>query len=386
VTKDSIARGDVLVASGHYETTQTIDVALKTVKQLSYVVKQRGAIKLHIGTAEVYGKIVFFDRNELLEDGEDVLCQLRLEHPVVTRRGDRFILRRPTPTETIGGGHVIDAHGKRYRFGQETMEMLARKKEGTPEELIVSALVEKKILSFKELSQETGLQLESIREIIETQDSKLTMLPSGEVTVVTVTHSLRESLTQELQQYHQEHPLREGMKKAELIQIYTQTFPKRLTEWLLQSETETFQMHGPLVSHIQHVAHPPKQWKKRVEQVVHALKEEGLKVSTLEEHFQAQQLPETLYTDLVHYLTREELIIQIDDKLYFHREPFTDAVKKLYNDTSDEFLLQDAKESTDLTRKYLVPFLEKLDQIGLTVRVENVRKWREERVEQWLKK
>ncbi|WP_370621794.1 hypothetical protein [Bacillus sp. JCM 19034] len=52
-------RGNVLVESGHFDQTNIIDVSLKTVNDLQYVLKQRGAIKVHIATAEVYGEIVF---------------------------------------------------------------------------------------------------------------------------------------------------------------------------------------------------------------------------------------------------------------------------------------------------------------------------------------
>ncbi len=73
------------------------------VGDLEHIVKQRMPIKCHIGTAEVMGKIVFFDRNELSNAEGEILCQLRLEEEVVAKRGDRFILRRPSPQETIGG-------------------------------------------------------------------------------------------------------------------------------------------------------------------------------------------------------------------------------------------------------------------------------------------
>jgi selenocysteine-specific elongation factor len=40
-----------------------------------------------------------------------------------------------------------------------------------------------------------------------------------------------------------------------------------------------------------------------------------------------------------------------------------------------EFEVGVAKDVLDLSRKYMIPFLEKLDAMGLTKRVENKRVW-----------
>ncbi|MEW8987672.1 MAG: selenocysteine-specific translation elongation factor, partial [Bacillus sp. (in: firmicutes)] len=160
VSKEDIERGDVLVSSEHFNITRTVDVAIHMVEDLEYLVKQRMPIKCHIGTAEVMGRIVFFDRNELKADSGEILCQLRLEEEIVTKRGDRFILRRPSPQETIGGGWVIDPKGEKYRFGHQTIEELAKKKEGSPTERLTAALIEAKSLSIDELIKRTSLDQE----------------------------------------------------------------------------------------------------------------------------------------------------------------------------------------------------------------------------------
>ena len=78
VSKEDLERGDVLVSSEHFIVTKTVDVAIRVVEDLDHMVKQRMPIKLHIGTTEVMGRIVFFDRNELKEENGEILCQLRL--------------------------------------------------------------------------------------------------------------------------------------------------------------------------------------------------------------------------------------------------------------------------------------------------------------------
>src|SRR5690625_1127125 len=109
ISHQEITRGDVLVADDFFSISDRIDVVFHTLKGLKYPIKQRQPIKLYISTSEVMGKIIFFDRNEVKgTDTHDILCQLQLEEKVVVTRGDRFILRKPTPVETIGGGWVIE--------------------------------------------------------------------------------------------------------------------------------------------------------------------------------------------------------------------------------------------------------------------------------------
>lgn len=139
-----IKRGDVIVTSTNFTLSTMMDVSLNSVNHLQYPVKQRTPIQFYCGTTESSGYIVFFDRNELRE-GSEVLCQIRLENPIVVRRGDRFIIRRPSPAETIGGGWVIGTAGEKYRFGEETIQKLLQQREANPEERVLDLLSTKKV-------------------------------------------------------------------------------------------------------------------------------------------------------------------------------------------------------------------------------------------------
>jgi selenocysteine-specific elongation factor len=50
-----------------------------------------------------------------LAPGGAGLVEIRLETPVVAARGDRLILRRPSPATTLGGGEVLDPRWRRHR-------------------------------------------------------------------------------------------------------------------------------------------------------------------------------------------------------------------------------------------------------------------------------
>ncbi len=68
-------------------------------------------VKLFIGAAEMIARVRLIGA-EALAPGESGWLQLETPEPVVAARGDRYILRRPSPGETIGGGVVLDPKPK----------------------------------------------------------------------------------------------------------------------------------------------------------------------------------------------------------------------------------------------------------------------------------
>ncbi|MDM5225786.1 selenocysteine-specific translation elongation factor [Cytobacillus sp. NJ13] len=375
VSKEDIERGEVLVSSEHFSVTKTIDVAVRMVGDLEHIVKQRMPIKCHIGTAEVMGKIVFFDRNELSNSEGEILCQLRLEEEIVAKRGDRFILRRPSPQETIGGGWVIDPNGEKYRFGQKTIEDLSRKKEGTPKDRIKAALSEDKVLSVSEITAKTSLDELTVKEILKEEDFQ--SINRKEFTLLVIREAIEEEIADRLNEFHLENPMKQGVNKAELLQAMQNKYPKTLVEFVLNSgiEERAFQRKGQFLQNKGFNPHVPKSWQKRTDNLLAELKKDGYKVKPFDEYYASVGIPENLKGDLKRYLEDQEIVVPLDAQYYWHGDHFREAVEELKTSTAAEFEVGNAKEVLGLSRKYMIPFLEKLDSLGITRRAENKRIW-----------
>jgi selenocysteine-specific elongation factor len=376
VSKDDLERGEVLVSSDHFIVTNTIDVAIRVVEDLDHLVKQRTPIKCHIGTTEVMGRIVFFDRNELKEDNGEILCQLRLDEKIVTKRGDRFIVRRPSPQETIGGGWIIDPRGNKYRFGQQTIEELEKKKAGTPAERIIAALYEAKCLDKLELIKRTALDEDTLMTNLENE--QFVQISSKEYTLAALVGMIEEDVKDRLVDFHETNPMRPGLNKAELLQDMKKEFSKTLLEFIIENGIS----QGIFVRKEQYIRlsefqpHVPKNWEKRTENLLLALKKDGLKVAYLNDYIKDAGIPDSLVVELKRFLEDQGKIVQLDDQYAWNGELFADAVQKLRSHTGDEFEVPQAKEAVDLSRKYMIPFLERLDSLGYTKRVENKRVWK----------
>ena len=107
VDNNQAQRGDVVAPRGVYRATSVVDVELCCLKSVPRPLKHRAKLRLHSATYEVAAQVILFDR-ECLEPGESAFAQLRLITPVLLLNGDPFVLRSHSPSQTVGGGTVLD--------------------------------------------------------------------------------------------------------------------------------------------------------------------------------------------------------------------------------------------------------------------------------------
>lgn len=125
IAKDKIARGDMIVALDAHAPTRRIDAELDIAPGAKKGLVQWMPVRLHHATAEVGAHIV------LLEDGHNgpggrTRAQLVLEKPIAAYAGDRFVLRDPSASITLGGGRFLDLRApERKRRTAERAAVLA---------------------------------------------------------------------------------------------------------------------------------------------------------------------------------------------------------------------------------------------------------------------
>ncbi len=133
VEKPDLARGNVLGLPGAWHPTTLIDAWLRYLPGAHLPLEHDDPVKLFVGAAEVSGRVRLLDKERVLP-GEQSWIQVRLDSPLVAAYGDRYILRRPSPPETIGGGVILDtAPGQRWkRFRPEVVRRFEELMKGDP--------------------------------------------------------------------------------------------------------------------------------------------------------------------------------------------------------------------------------------------------------------
>ncbi len=123
VSRDEVARGDVIVAAAELQPSFRVDVALTWITPDAR--PDGGArVAVHHGTRETPAR--------LAELGGRYF-QLRLEQPLVPARGDRLVIRSLAPPDTLGGGVVLDPDPPRHGPGRDLLARLTRLERGEPE-------------------------------------------------------------------------------------------------------------------------------------------------------------------------------------------------------------------------------------------------------------
>ncbi len=127
VSKEQVARGNVVALPGSLAPTTLIDVHLRTVGSgMGKPLRHNQPVDFFCGAAETPARTRLLDA-EALEAGQEGWVQLRLETPVAVQRGDRFILRQASPSRTLGGGVVVNPYpGRRWRrFWLRTVRLVS---------------------------------------------------------------------------------------------------------------------------------------------------------------------------------------------------------------------------------------------------------------------
>ena len=125
VDKGELERGMTVVRPGTVAPFSVIGLRLAVLPSASGPVEHDEAVKVHVGTAEGMARVSVLE-GDLIAPGEERWAQLRLASPVVAARGDRLVVRRPSPPETLGGGMVADTSGGRSKRRSEALDLLVR--------------------------------------------------------------------------------------------------------------------------------------------------------------------------------------------------------------------------------------------------------------------
>jgi len=126
-------------------------------------------ISFHHFAAEARAGVRVLGGNGIAPGGSS-LAQLRLSTPVAALPGDRFVARRLSPVETIGGGVVLDplAPAVRGRLGPEAFAALSALESGSLADRLVFwvELARERGAAEETLAQRAGVRPEAVREAL----------------------------------------------------------------------------------------------------------------------------------------------------------------------------------------------------------------------------
>lgn len=241
LSTQDLQRGNVLTTPGWLEPSQLIDVQLKLLPDSPRPLRHNQEVEVFSGATEVLGYTRLLGLRQL-EPGQTGWVQLRLHERIPVIKGDRFIIRQPSPSLTIGGGVVVDPLPRRRhrRFRPDLLKHLDTLLAGTPEDVLLADLDRRGPIPANTLIADSRLPAAVAAAALETllnQDDVFSLvevgpinnLPNSKTLVASRTGwaTLLAQITTILLDYHARFPLRLGIQRSELksrLKIETRLF------------------------------------------------------------------------------------------------------------------------------------------------------------------
>ncbi|WP_119065414.1 selenocysteine-specific translation elongation factor [Aggregatilinea lenta] len=365
VEKDQIRRGDVLGLPGAWHPTVLCDAWLRLLPGAHHPLKHDDPVKIFVGAAEVMGRARVLDRDAVLP-GEEAAIQLRLDAPLVAAPGDRFIVRRASPPETIGGGVILDpAPGQRWkRFRPDVIERFRVLREGDPVAVVLADLAQ-----ARGPVRADDLPLSPDQWAQALADGQAIDLGAGWVAHADVWARLADQAVAALETFHAAEPLRLGMPREMLADrlrldaaAYGAIEGRLAAEGLIAAENGAIRLptHAPRFTTAQETG--LRQLWRAVERAPHSPPT----------YAQACEIAGDAVVQ--HLIERGELVRLSADVILTPdvlREWIAFTRETLERD--GEIALPALRDRFGTTRRYALDFLERLDALAITRRKGDVR-------------
>lgn len=371
--KTLVKRGAILGKPGELFPTSIINAQIKVSPFSKRPLYHQEKIYLYHLSQEVMGK-VFLLQNEHLNPGESSPVQIRLHSPIVPFFSDPIVIRFLSPSLTAGGGIVIDTHPPKLRKGK--LWFFQQNSQFSPEErVILTPLTRSFEKSLSQISQETGVKKEKIREKAEIlqKEGKIKNL-SGEV-YVTKRKLLeaREILKKSLHEFMEKNVFLPQMSIEELHTRLSLPFSRELFHALLKE----LAVEGVLKQRGEKIVISQRKMPRKLIRIKQEIlsKIEGAPPTREMELLSLKGFSQKEILEILEFLAKEGEIIKLKDGAYIKKDEYEKALQNILNFLKGrgKITVKEAKEILNWGRRATISFLEYLDYVKITQRKEDHR-------------
>ena len=376
ISLEKIRRGEVVTKPGQYQTTRRLDARLRLLADVNLPLKHNTEVKLFVGASETIATLRLLGA-ETLNPGEEAWIQLELRDPIVTVRGDRYILRRPSPAETLGGGEIVDCQpkGRHKRFDQAVLDKLTSLAEGSPADVLYQASLTNGADTLKNLIRDARLEEADAQEAVNAlfAEEKIIELEESFVIATTQWDALSERAIQMVKSYHEKFPLRRGIPREELksrLKISTRLFNAMLKNL---EDAESLVQADRSVTMPGHGIHFDNAQQAKVEALMRRFEQNPFSPPTIKAS--QKEVGEEIFNALVEL---GELAV-VSGEVAFRKSDHEKMIEIALGHIQKEgkITVAEARDLFDTSRRYVLALLENLDAMGVTMREGDYRILRE---------
>jgi len=386
---EQLQRGQVVTLPGLLRPTQLVDLRLRLLPDAPAPLQHSQEVDFFCGAAEVVARTRLLDA-EVIPLGGEGWVQVRLREPVAVAAGDRFILRRPSPSRTLGGGRVVNPHPKRHhrRFHPETIARLETLARGQPEDILLQALQEREPGGARETVAASGLggaATGALDKLLSTgQVSFLGMSEEAVPAAQAVASNrylvssagwqhLKQRLYSVLVDHHDQHPLRLGMPREELKsrlqprrawpgRLFNELVGRAVAEGVVVEEEE-------FIRSADHVLRFSPQQQKQVDALLGRFRAQPYTPPSVAE------ATASTGPDVLQALIEAKTLTRVNEGVLFLAETYHEMVERIVVHLRSEgsITVAQVRDMFATSRKYALPLMEHLDERRVTRRVGDKR-------------
>jgi selenocysteine-specific elongation factor len=301
--------------------------------------------------------------------------EIHLDEDAVLVPGDRFVLRRPAPVDTVGGGVVVDAHPPRPRqasgaaFAEEAVEL----------EPAILLRLDRAGAAGREIG-DLAAELGATREQLEPHLAQLeragdTVRSGARVFAGVSWRELAGTVLDALAAFHRDEHLSSGPSREDLRSRLCRTMPQDawrqlLDELIAAGDVRSAGDKVALAGHEVVLGEPEARLAERLER---GLLEAGLEPPDLDELVEPAE--RDVARRVVEVLIARGALVRIRDGKLFHARALEELMRRLERQAASSRTIDVAafKALAGVTRKHAIPLLEHLDERRVTRRVGNLR-------------
>lgn len=373
VEREDLKRGAAAVSPAGFQLSKTMDVFIELLSGAPEL-KSRSLVHFYTGTSQTVARVILYEE-ERLKPGESCYGQLRLKEPVVVVSGDRYIIRRFSPLETLGGGEILDPSPLRRR-----------RKDGFDDlKVIYHGGLDQKISLKVQKSGINGIPAGSIKGWIKADagsihDSIDRLRDSGEI----IQHEdillhkksfdlLQSRVSELVGDFHKKNPLKSGMPKEE-VRTWLKLDPG-LFNFIL-SGLHGISVEKNLIRRAEFKIALSNSEEAYKTKILDLLRKGGFQPPLKSEMSAALGVEQRQVLDILNILSKEGSVVRINESLYLSRTAYDNMLLSLsaFFDGNPELTVAEFRDMLNTTRKYALPFLEYLDSSKVTFRAGDVRK------------
>lgn len=364
VEKSDIKRGDVLTLPITLRPTQLVDVELIHLREAPRPLKHNAEVKIFIGTAEATARVRLLFADSLPPNTQG-WGQLQLDSPLPIKTGQRFIIRTPSPPATIGGGRILDNHPP-YKWKREKPEVYARFERlalGTPLALLSEMLIQANYpLYYDEI-------IRHLPELGSIMLDESILREGGWFLHRQVLQSYAERLDRMLATFHAENPLQNGIHQNTL----RRRFNLSVESWqVLLKILEKQGIVGVYRSIYVHLPDFQVQYSRSqraaVDRIFKTFAQNPYTPPSVKE------VEAEISAPVLDALVRQGDLVKLNAEVLLSVVVYRRWLQHVYENIQDGegIKLADFRDAFQTSRKYALAFLDHLESLGLTRRIEEM--------------